>query len=148
MSKQKQTLIKCKQAIDNSQNVFGKKKKMHQADTDNFIQISGFISSQSNYKAEIFGHVWSEKEYSLKIVLCFALFFFLFYVAPSFFPKASSYSLKGIAEYNNILQLFFKCITLALEKKNTVHIIAFSLNTSSSCSFKKNHIYLFCLSRC
>lgn len=55
MSKQKQTLIKCKQAIDNSQNVFGK-KKMHQADTDNFIQISGFISSQSNYK-EIFGHV-------------------------------------------------------------------------------------------
>lgn len=44
-------------------------------------------------------------------------FFFFFNVARSFLPKASSYSLKGIAEYNNILQLFFKWITLALEKK-------------------------------
>lgn len=86
MSKQKQTLIKCKQAIDNSQNVFGK-KKMHQADTDNFIEISGFISSQSNYKAEIFRHVWSEKEYSLIIALCFALFFFFLMLHEVFSQK-------------------------------------------------------------
>lgn len=123
----------------------GKKKCIKLIQTISFKSVG--LSVAKAITKQKFSDTYDLKK-NIHLKLFYALhFFFLFYVAPSFFPKASSYSLKGIAEYNNILQLFFKWITLALEKKNTVHIIAFSLNTSSSCSFKKKpHLFILLVS--